>query len=55
MGVALAGAYAGRTAEALREGEAAIADVRAHDATDFANMRLELSHLYLALDKRENA
>lgn len=55
MATAQAEAYAGRTEQALGEGEAAIAETRARDATDFANLRLELARIYLAVDQREKA
>ena len=55
MGIARAEALAGRSAEALRDAEAAIAETRARDATDFTNMRTQLVRIYLVLDQRDAA
>jgi TolB-like protein len=55
MSIAQAEAFAGRRDEALRDAHAAIAEVRARDVFDYANMRLSLGHVYLVLGRPDDA
>ncbi len=55
MYTAEAEAYAGRRAEAVRDGEAALADALAHDAVDSMVLRENLGRVYVAAGERERA
>ncbi len=55
MAIAEAEALAGQRADALREADAAMAEVRARDAVDFAHLRLTLARIHLVLDQRDAA
>jgi hypothetical protein len=55
MRIALAEAWSGQSAEALRDGPAAMTDALAQDHFDAANLRKILAEIYLSLDRRAEA
>ena len=51
----MAEAWAGRSEEAIRDAQAALANMTAQDAYDAAQLRQLLGTVYLALGRREEA
>ncbi len=55
MRIAMAEAWAGRRDEAVRDGQAALADMSARDAYDAVELREMLGEIYVAVGQREDA